>query len=664
MATTKAMPIQPAINIRVFKNGDDFYTGKRFVINTRTTKDFDSFLNEVTSGLRASFGAVRKLHTPVNGHKIQDLSSLENNNIYVAAGSEKFKKKSYNEHLSPRRLAAGTVKAFTFAGPIQPVTHSKIRRSARIRHISVGTKTIFVYRNGDDKELPMRLLLRYRSLQNFETVLTEINVKVNLLNGVAIRRLYKMNGERVLDCSQIDSDGKYVAAGTERFKKVAYGQWEPSTMLSPRHVKKPLPPIKARPPPRKSSPPAKPKPATVRKQKTEKKKKRPEKSAEQKEAESVFHHKPTTVKRSREKEHPNYDADDPNAVFKAKEGNSETEGAKEIEDTRETAIDLPIDQIAAEEVDEDIGGEDLPMKQESKSPEPYVRDSPKRETPSPTRQQRPVSDEVPEVAEEVPDFYAEEKPKSHSPDDKEMKQIQTTIQEMKTAQGTSGKTPKGKTPQNQTSLKKKPLMKEPPRASVQPKMSTVKTPSPKVLTPPPKELSPQERKSSPPPKVLTPPPKELNPQERKSSPPPKVLTPPPKEQSPLEKKLSTPPKSASPQMKISPTMTKNHPTRTPTPSQRTTTPLTKIPTPPPNSSPHPRVTTPTEKTTALLNGPLATPQSDKTQEPSGSNQPDRESTKSSTKPVQSETYDFDVTKPSNDNQNGELTKMQDEDNKS
>ncbi|XP_033117416.1 doublecortin domain-containing protein 2-like isoform X2 [Anneissia japonica] len=417
----KTMPsIQPAINVRVFKNGDEHFTGKRFVISNRTTRDFDSFLNEVTWGLKASFGAVRKLHTPVHGHKIQDLSALENNNVYVAAGTEKFKKKSYNEPLSsPRRL--GTVKASTFAGAIHPVTHSRIRRSARIRHVPVGTKTIYVYRNGDDKELPLRMLLRYRVLQNFETVLTEINSRVNLLNGLAIRRLYKMNGERVSECSQIETESKYVAAGGERFKKVAYGQWEPSAVLSPRHVKKkPLPPIKAKPPPQKSSPPAKTKPSPVKKEKPEKKKKkRVEKSPEQKEADSVFHHKPTTVKRSREKDqHLNYD-DDPNAVFKAKEENSETEGAREVADTKETAVDLPIDQIAAEEVDEDIGGEDLPTNQESKSPErekspvPFANDSPRRKSPPNNHQQ--LSSKLDDTIRD--DYPEENSPNRHSPKD-------------------------------------------------------------------------------------------------------------------------------------------------------------------------------------------------------------------------------------------------------
>ena len=44
---------------------------------------------------------------------------------------------------------------------------------------------------------------------------------------------------------------------------------------------------------------------------------------------------------------------DPEGVFKAKEERNETKGAAEVQDTVETAIDLPIDQVAAEEVEEE-----------------------------------------------------------------------------------------------------------------------------------------------------------------------------------------------------------------------------------------------------------------------------------------------------------------------
>ena len=43
-------------------------------------------------------------------------------------------------------------------------------------------------------------------------------------------------------------------------------------------------------------------------------------------------------------------ADEDPSVFKARGGNRETSGAREVEETRDTAVDLPIDQVEAEEV--------------------------------------------------------------------------------------------------------------------------------------------------------------------------------------------------------------------------------------------------------------------------------------------------------------------------
>lgn len=75
----------------IFRNGDAFYPGRRFVINHRQSS-FDSFLNTVTRGITAPFGAVRNIYTPDKGHRVEDLKQLMHGEIYVAAGAEKLKK--------------------------------------------------------------------------------------------------------------------------------------------------------------------------------------------------------------------------------------------------------------------------------------------------------------------------------------------------------------------------------------------------------------------------------------------------------------------------------------------------------------------------------------------------------------------------------------------
>ena len=65
------------------KNGDAFDKGRRVVYNEKTTKDFDSLLNDLTQTLKAPFGAVRKIYTPSQGHRVTNVDMLQ-----VGAGME------------------------------------------------------------------------------------------------------------------------------------------------------------------------------------------------------------------------------------------------------------------------------------------------------------------------------------------------------------------------------------------------------------------------------------------------------------------------------------------------------------------------------------------------------------------------------------------------
>lgn len=80
-----------AKKIHIYSNGDRFFTGRRFVINPRQTRNYESFLNQVTQSLKPAFGAVRVLRTPENGHPVGDLGDLETGRSYVAC-AQKFVK--------------------------------------------------------------------------------------------------------------------------------------------------------------------------------------------------------------------------------------------------------------------------------------------------------------------------------------------------------------------------------------------------------------------------------------------------------------------------------------------------------------------------------------------------------------------------------------------
>ena len=82
----------PTKTVIVYRNGDAFFAGKKIVVTPRQVTTFDHFLASLTKGIEAPFGAVRKLYTHREGHRVHQLDDLKHGGVYVAAGNEQFKK--------------------------------------------------------------------------------------------------------------------------------------------------------------------------------------------------------------------------------------------------------------------------------------------------------------------------------------------------------------------------------------------------------------------------------------------------------------------------------------------------------------------------------------------------------------------------------------------
>jgi len=80
-----------ARRVYLYRNGSRHSEAKCMVLNEKRIRDFGTFLNRVTSGLRAPV-AIRNIYTPTEGHLISNLEDLEANHYYVAGGNENFKK--------------------------------------------------------------------------------------------------------------------------------------------------------------------------------------------------------------------------------------------------------------------------------------------------------------------------------------------------------------------------------------------------------------------------------------------------------------------------------------------------------------------------------------------------------------------------------------------
>ncbi|RXN01735.1 Doublecortin domain-containing protein 2 [Acipenser ruthenus] len=204
---------QPVVkNVLVYRNGDPFFEGRRLVVNEKRVSSFESFLKEVTGGVQATFGVVRNIYTPRDGHRVGALDDLQSGEQYVAAGREKFKKIDFDF----------TVDSFIFP-QIKPVAHSRIAVSARFLRPIQEPCAIFVIVNGDILNPAVRLLIPRRILSQWDPILEMITEKMSLRILGAVRSLYTLDGNLVSDRKELENGQFYVAVGREKFKKLPYG---------------------------------------------------------------------------------------------------------------------------------------------------------------------------------------------------------------------------------------------------------------------------------------------------------------------------------------------------------------------------------------------------------------------------------------------------------
>ncbi|KAM6973045.1 uncharacterized protein dcdc2c [Aplochiton taeniatus] len=213
------LPQPPTKTVVVYRNGDAFFPGRKFVINQRHMSNFDSFLSSVTSGVEAPFGAVRNVYTPREGHKVFDLEHLQHGERYVAAGAERFKKLDYCQITTKKPQKKRREQ-------ILPVVHSRIVVPARWRKIMNESCTINVFTNGDVLVPPARILLPKYTLTNWESIMVMVTEKVHLRTG-AVHRLCTLNGTPLRGPVQLENNQYYVAVGAERFRALPYAQWVP-----------------------------------------------------------------------------------------------------------------------------------------------------------------------------------------------------------------------------------------------------------------------------------------------------------------------------------------------------------------------------------------------------------------------------------------------------
>ncbi|XP_063407110.1 doublecortin domain-containing protein 2-like isoform X5 [Mytilus trossulus] len=343
---------------QVYRNGDPHFFGKRYVLNPRQVPNFDAFLNDLKRYVPTET-AIRRVYTPSGGHRITDYSQLESEKVYVCAGKERFKRLNYTqiEAPSPRRRNRHSNRSDE---RLIPAHHNKHLENVtgKISQIPTQGKAIEVFVNGQDIDKPTTVGLSYRQLESMTEAIKVVHEAIREKHQYRVDQICDLEGHVVTDVNQLETGGLYVAKNSYHTFKP--GRYEPhgrkniivplsprdkqqtkylwkerSTFGRPSDYRRPrtLPPINSQ---KKHSPDH-----SVSSYPETRKRNQvngvPVKAAK---------HTKRTPKQA------DYDKDD-GGVFKAKGQSRDTRGAKEVRDNGDTKVDLPIDQVRAEEVKEE-----------------------------------------------------------------------------------------------------------------------------------------------------------------------------------------------------------------------------------------------------------------------------------------------------------------------
>ncbi|XP_049918802.1 doublecortin domain-containing protein 2 isoform X1 [Epinephelus moara] len=211
--------LPPTKTITVYRNGDAFFPGRKIVVNLRHLTTFDHLLTFLTRLIEAPFGAVRRLYTPREGHRVQHLNDLKHGSVYVAAGNEQFKRLDYCAITNKKPQTKKREQ-------IRPVVHSRILVSARWKRTVDESCTINVLTNGEILVPPARIRIPKHTLRSWENVLAMVTEKVRLRTG-AVFRLCTLDGRPLSGPSELENNQYYVAVGADKFKDLPYDRCRP-----------------------------------------------------------------------------------------------------------------------------------------------------------------------------------------------------------------------------------------------------------------------------------------------------------------------------------------------------------------------------------------------------------------------------------------------------
>ncbi|CAL1263477.1 unnamed protein product [Larinioides sclopetarius] len=194
--------------VQIFINGDEHFSGYRCVVNSKYYRNLDMFLTYLTERLQPSFGAIRQVYTPVNGHSVVSLDDLVSKQKYVVAGNERFKKLDLGyADFGGRRNKKSRLK---------PKIKLKVSKAKSQCHNAL---IIYLYQNGNYKMKPQKINFLAQDLESWESIYKKIS---DVLKWGSVKRICSLNGKPVPSVEDIVNNQSYVVVGKHEVFKVGH----------------------------------------------------------------------------------------------------------------------------------------------------------------------------------------------------------------------------------------------------------------------------------------------------------------------------------------------------------------------------------------------------------------------------------------------------------
>ena len=206
--------------------------------------DLDHWLEKITP--RMGHGALRRIYTH-DGRRIRQLNQLVDGASYVVARQERYKKVKYTGivDVRTRELQYRQKRVMILKKRPQPHTIHGLSGKlgdfdvkGRIRDVLKQTKpkTIYLIRNGDDRNVCVPMLLTQRNARDFNQVCQRISNRLQL--EAPCRAIYNISGASINEIAELQHGITYVAVGRIAFNQVGYKPAPPPKKLGRKQGKK------------------------------------------------------------------------------------------------------------------------------------------------------------------------------------------------------------------------------------------------------------------------------------------------------------------------------------------------------------------------------------------------------------------------------------------